>query len=106
MNVWRGKVGKATPGLGVKEADEKEREGEGAGPYRLRAGSESGIRGTEEETVMGIRPPRQPVQRLPGGAYLWDKLAVGPLAPQPSYPLLPCSLLQSVASPYVGTRVD
>lgn len=27
VNVWRGKVGRAIPGLGVKEADEEEREG-------------------------------------------------------------------------------
>lgn len=39
MNVWCGKVGRVTPGLGVKEADEEEREEEGAGPYRLRAGN-------------------------------------------------------------------
>lgn len=52
VDVWREKVGRATPVLGVKEADEEEREGEGAGPCRLRAGSESRIRGKEEETVM------------------------------------------------------
>lgn len=41
-----------------------------------------------------------------GVASFWDKAAVGPLAPSPSSPLLPCPLLQSVASPYVGSRVD
>ncbi|XP_013372427.1 PREDICTED: translation initiation factor IF-2-like, partial [Chinchilla lanigera] len=41
-----------------------------------------------------------------GVACLWDKLAAGPLDPHPSSPLLPCPLLLSVASPYVGARVD
>lgn len=30
--------------------------------------------------------------QLPGGGPFWDKAAVGPLAPSPSYPLLPCPL--------------
>lgn len=64
------------------------------------------MRSTEEETVTGVLSPGSLRCGCQGVACLWDKLAVDPLTPNPSYPLLPCSLLQSVASPYVGARVD